>query len=132
MRVEPGRLVSKEGGPLTLDSRMVHSERACTGLAIALALGIGWVDLHTTEVTVTVVGLLTAGLLLGLLRPARPWRWAVLLAAGLPAVAILGRLLRVRTAEPIHLDPRVVLVALVFASIGCYGGAAIRRSLARA
>jgi hypothetical protein len=100
---------------------------ACAALAVAIGLGIGWLDLLTTEVSVTILALLLAGLLLGLLQPRAAWRWALLLALGLPAMAAVGKLLRVRTAEPIRLDPRVALVALAFALVGCYGGALVRR-----
>lgn len=103
----------------------------CTALAVAIGLGIGWLDLHTTEVTVTILSLLFGGFLLGLLAPNAAWRWAVLLALGLPAMALIGQLLRVRTAEPIRLDLRVALVALAFALVGCYGGVMVRRILTR-
>jgi hypothetical protein len=102
-----------------------------TALAVAVALGIGWLDLHTTEVTVTISALLLGGLVLSLLQPRAAWRWAVLLALGLPVMAAVGRLLRLRTADPIHLDPRIALVALAFALVGCYAGVAIRRLVAR-
>ena len=103
------------------------SSRYSAGLAIVLALGIGWLDLQTTEVSVTILALLASGLLLGLLQPVAAWRWAALLALGLPAVAALGKLLRMHTAEPIQLDPRIALVALAFALVGCYTGVVIRR-----
>jgi hypothetical protein len=110
---------------------MSRRDAACAALAVAIGLGIGWLDLHVTEVIVTVLALLAAGLLLGFLQPTLAWRWAVLLALGLPAMAAVGRLLRVRTAEPIHADARIALVALAFASVGCYGGALVRRMVAR-
>jgi len=103
----------------------------CTALAVAIGLGIGWLDLHTTEVLVTILSLCLAGLLLGLLQPRAAWRWAVLLALGLPLMAVLGRLLHLRTAEPIRLDPRIALLASAFALGGCYGGVAVRRIVAR-
>ena|SRR5690348_4597763 len=101
--------------------------RYSAGLAIVLALGIGWLDLQTTEVSVTILALVASGLLLGLLQPVAAWRWAALLALGLPAVSALGKLFRMHTAEPIQLDPRVALVALAFALVGCYTGVVIRR-----
>ena len=103
----------------------------CAALAVASGLGIGWLDLQVTEVVVTVAVLLLAGLFLGLLRPRAAWRWAVLLALGLPVMAALGEALDVHTAEPIRLDPRVALMALAIALIGCYGGVAARRVVAR-
>ena len=103
----------------------------CTLLAVAIGLGIGWLDLYTTEVTVTILGLLLAGLFFGLLQPTAVWRWAVLLALGLPVMAVVGHLLHVRTAEPIGLDLYIALVALVFALIGCYSGIVVRRIVGR-
>ncbi len=103
----------------------------CTVLAVALGLGIGWLDLHTTEVIVTILALLLAGLFLGLLQPRAAWRWAVLLAFGLHAMEVVGNLLRFRTSEPIRLDPRIVMVALAFALAGCYSGVVFRRIVAR-
>lgn len=96
-------------------------------LAIMIGLGIGWLDLHTTEVTVTILALLVAGGILGLLQPRGAWRWAVLLALGLPVMALIGQQLRVQTPEPIRLDPRIALVAFAFALAGCYGGVVVRR-----
>jgi MFS family permease len=113
-------------------SRTLRRSATCATLAAATGLGIGWLDLHTTEVIVTILALLLAGLLLGLLQPTAAWRWAVLLALGLPVMAAGGQLLRVRTPEPIRLDPRIVLVAMAFALLGCYSGAAVRRSGMRA
>jgi hypothetical protein len=95
-------------------------------LAIVIGLGIGYLDLYTTEVTVTIVALLLAGFVLGLLQPKAAWRWAVLLTLGLPIMEIVGQQLSLHTAELIHLDPRVTLVALVFALIGSYVGVVVR------
>lgn len=111
-------------------SRNPRQHAVSTASAVVMGLGIGWLDLHTTEVTVTILALLLSGLFLGLLQPASAWRRAVWLALGLPAVATAGRLLDVRTVEPISLDPRIVAVAFAFALIGCYGGAGLRRALA--
>ena len=84
-------------------------------LAAVLGLGIGWLDLHTTEVVVTILPLLLAGLLLGLLQPTGAWRWALLLAVGFPAMAVVARLLGLSTAEPIRLE-----------SAHCPGGYGVR------
>jgi hypothetical protein len=95
-------------------------------LAAAFGLGIGWLDLHTTEVVVTIVALLAGGTLLGLLQPKAAWRWAVLISLGLPVMAAVATLTGMHTPEPVHLDPRVWLVALGFALAGAYAGALIR------
>jgi len=97
-------------------------------LATVLGLGIGWLDLHTTEVIVTIVPLLAAGAMLGLLRPKAAWRWAVLIALGLPVMAAVAKLTGMHTAEPVQWDPRITLVALVFALLGSYAGVLVRRA----
>lgn len=98
-------------------------------VAVATALAIGWLDLQTTEVTSTVVALLLGALLLSLVQPRAAWRWAVMLALGLPLVAEAGLLLGLPSAEPIRVDPLVALVGLAFASVGCLVGVLIRAAL---
>lgn len=112
---------------------MTASERssydlACAALAAAVGLGVGWLDLHTTEVIVTLVPLLGAGIALGLLRPKAVWRWAVLIALGLPVMAGAAKLSGMQTAEPVQVDLRITLVALAFALAGSYIGALLRRA----
>lgn len=98
------------------------------GLAAVLGLGIGWLDVHTTEVIVTIVALVGAGIVLGLMRPPAAWRWGVLIAAGLLVMTVAVKLAGLQTAEPVTLDPRVTLVTLVFALGGSYAGALLRRA----
>jgi len=114
-----------------MDSWSSRQNAICTALAVAIGLGIGWLDLHTTEVVVTVLALVLAGFFLALLQPKGAWRWAVLLALGIPVMAVAGQVLRIRTAEPIQMDPRIALVALGFALVGCYSGVVVRRTLGR-
>lgn len=104
-------------------------DRVCMALAVALGLVIGWLDIHTTEVIVTITGLLSAGVLCGALRPRAPWRWAVPIALGLPLVEGIALAAHVGTAEPIRLDPRVWSVAAALGFTGCYVGALIGRLL---
>ena len=99
---------------------------ACTALAVVLALAVGWLDVHTTEVTVTILALLASGLLLGLLQPVAAWRWALALALGLPVMAAVALATGVQTAEPARLDPRIALVALAFSLAGSYAGVLVR------
>ena len=111
---------------MTAPSRFSY-DLLCGTLAAGLGLAIGWLDLHTTEVIVTIVPLLATGFVLGLIRPKAAWRWAVLIALGLPVMAAVAKLGDLRTVEPVQLDPRVALVALAFAMAGSYAGALLRR-----
>jgi hypothetical protein len=71
--------------------------------ALTLGLGIGWLNLRTTEVTVTILALLTAGLFLGWLQPSAAWRWAGLLVLGLPVMASLALWLGWRTNNDLRM-----------------------------
>ncbi len=102
---------------------------ACAALALVLGLVVGWLDLHVTEVVVTIISLLVVGLLLGIIRPSAAWRWAVLIAIGLPIMATIARVTGMQTAEPARLDVRIILVALVFALLGSYAGVFVRRTV---
>jgi hypothetical protein len=98
----------------------------CTALGVILGLVVGYLDLHVTEVIVTVVALLTSGLLLGLIQPKGTWRWALLIAIGLPIMEFVAIRTGMQTAEPARLDPLIALVALVLAFLGTYLGVFMR------
>ena len=102
---------------------------ACTAGALLLGLFVGWLDLHVTEVLVTILALMTAGSVIGFLQPIAPWRWPVLIAIGLPIMATVAIVTGMQTAEPVHPDVRIALVALAFALLGSYAGAFIRRTV---
>jgi hypothetical protein len=102
---------------------------ACAALAVVLGLVIGWLDLHVTEVVVTILALLVAGLLLGSLRPAAAWRWPILVVVGLPIMAAVAHMIGMQTAEPARLDVRITLVALAFALLGSYVGVLTRHTV---
>ena len=96
-------------------------------LAITLGIIIGWIDLQVTEVIVTILSLLIVGFLLGLLQPKSALRWAFLISVGIPIMEIIAINFRLQTAEPVQLDPFVILVILLFALIGTYVGVFIRK-----
>ena len=103
----------------------------CTILAAVLGLVVGWIDLHVTEVVITILTLLAAGLLSGMIRPAAAWRWAILIAIGIPVMAAIAVMTGMQTAEPVQADARITLVALVFALAGSYAGVLLRRIVAK-
>ncbi|HKI79676.1 MAG TPA: hypothetical protein VKA26_14140 [Ignavibacteriaceae bacterium] len=96
-------------------------------LAITSGIIIGWIDLQVTEVTVTIFSLLIAGSLFGLLQPKFAWLWALLISAGTPIMEIIAINFSLQAAEPVQLDPFVILIILLFALIGTYAGVFIRK-----
>jgi MFS family permease len=98
----------------------------CTALAVALGVVVGWIDMHVTEVIVTILALVAFGLILGLVQPAAAWRWALLIAVGLPIMELVAIKFNLQTAEPVHLELRITIVALGFSLLGAYIGVFIR------
>ena len=117
---------SSQSGNKDTPSWRSPRDLAWVTLAVVLGLAIGWLDLHVTEVVVTILALLGAGLLLGLLQPAAAWRWPVLTVIGLPIMTAIARVMDLQTAEPIRLDIRVTIVALAVALLGSYTGVLVR------
>jgi hypothetical protein len=112
-------------------SQRHYLDLTCAVLAVVSGLAIGWLDLHTTEVVVTIMALMTVGVLLGLFEPIAAWRWAVLVVIGLPLTAAVARLSDLQTAEPARVDVRIALVAFAFTMVGTYTGVFIRRAVQR-
>lgn len=95
-------------------------------LAVIAGLLIGWLDLHVTEVAVTILALLIGGLVMGLLEPAAPWRWAFFLVVGFPMMESMALVGGWQTAEPVQIDVRIWFVALAVAELGTYVGVFLR------
>lgn len=56
------------------------------GLAAALGAFAGWVDIKVGDLLLTAMVVLSANMLLGILRPAKPWRWVVIIGVFVPLV----------------------------------------------
>jgi hypothetical protein len=63
-----------------------------SALAIVFGFVAAYIDLHTSEVTVTVFVLLVFGFILGLSQANQAWRWAIILGIWVPIAQITARL----------------------------------------
>ena len=127
-------LIIKMGQVENIQQSVISSWRSprdlsCTFLAIILGFAIGWLDLQITEVLVTILALLLVGLLIGFIQPYAAWRWGILIVLGQPIMSVIARIYDLHTSEPVQLDVRIVLVALIFALLGTYIGAFLRYAL---
>src|SRR5215467_2005590 len=55
-------------------------------LAVLLGIVAGWVDIKVGDLLFTAMIVLAACMLLGFLRPRRPWRWVVIVGVFVPLV----------------------------------------------
>jgi len=81
----------------------------------------GWVDIKVQDLLFTALLVMVPCMILGALRPSRPWRWALLVGIFVPFVEFLAFLF-LRT-KPYRAQVFESLLALLPAAIGAYGGA---------
>ena len=92
--------------------------------AVVLAAVAGWSQVALQDMSLLLAAAFTLFLAVG--RPQRPWRWALVVCAGLPlaeAVAWAARL------HPERGEVMFSFVALVPAMMCAYGGALLRRAI---
>ena len=59
-------------------------------LAVVSGAAAGWLDIKVGDLLLTAMVVLAANILLGILRPRRPWRWVVLIGGFVPVVEWLA------------------------------------------
>ena len=87
----------------------------------------GWVDLKVGDLLFTALLVLAPCMLLGTVRPARPWRWVVIVGICVPIVELIGYL--VLSAKPYRAQVYESFLAFLPGIAGAYGGALMRRAI---
>ena len=119
-------MLGEQSRPVSDD---VRRDLPFLALAVVAGLALAWVYLHTDDDAFVVLPLLGATGLLGLIRPRRAWRWALLVGIWLP----LGQLFTLVTKIPLPYQNNwegvvaVLGIALVLGLVGTYAGALLRR-----
>lgn len=94
-------------------------------IGLLLGAGAGYVEVRIGDLLLTAFVVCSCTMLLGLLRPDRPWRWALLVATCIP-------LSRLFAAKVIHEYTELAQIYESFLAflpgiVGCYAGAVLRR-----
>ena len=94
--------------------------------AFALIAGAfaGWVDVKLSDLLFTALLVLAPCMLLGVLRPAKPWRWVILVSIGVPVVDFLYNFFYSQRAYGGEKFAALLVFLPGFA--GAYGGALMR------
>ena len=90
-----------------------------------LGIILGWWDMHSTEVSASVLMLLTFSFFAGYAQPKRAWLSALLLGMWIPIFGGVGRALQLIQTTPTEM--LTSLLAFAFTFSGAYGGALVRR-----
>ncbi len=90
-------------------------------LALFLGLLTAFIDQQGDDPQFTVLLLLTFGLFLGVLKPEKPWRWALLISIWVPMTSMLRVVVDAR-ADAFVRHGVIAMIALIPACIGVYAG----------
>jgi hypothetical protein len=93
-------------------------------VAVLFGVFAGWIDLKVGELLFTALLVVAPCMLLGALRPKRPWRWVLLVAGCVPVAELLGYV--VMTQKPYRAQIYESFLAFLPGFAGAYGGALLR------
>lgn len=94
-------------------------------LAAMCGISTGWADVATNDLLFTALLVLSSCILLGLLRPANPWRWVVTVGVFIPLTELAAYV--VLTVKPSRAQIYGSFLAFLPGIAGSYGGSFMRR-----
>ena len=105
----------------------ISTDRFVYALGVLLGLVAGFLDVKFGDLLLTALFVLVSTMLLGALRPSRPWRWTLLVAVFVPVVQIVAYLLL--TEKPYRAQIYESFLGFLTGIAGAYGGSIARRGL---
>jgi hypothetical protein len=96
-------------------------------LGAVLGIGAGVLDVKAGDLLLTTLFVLVSTMLLGALRPQRPWRWILLVAVLVPVLQLLAYLFL--TEKPYPAQIYESFLGFLTGIAGAYGGSVLRRLL---
>jgi hypothetical protein len=93
-------------------------------LAALCGIGTGWADVAINDLLFTALLVLSAGILLGLLRPRWPWRWVVVVGVFIPLAELAAY--EILTVKPTRAQIYASFLAFLPGIAGAYGGSFMR------
>jgi len=93
--------------------------------AVALGACAGALDVKVGDLLFTALVVLASTMLLGAIRPQRPWRWTITVAAVVPVMQLLAYAFL--TEKPYRAQIYESFLGFLTGIVGAYGGAIGRR-----
>jgi hypothetical protein len=90
-------------------------------LAAACGIFAGWIDIKVGDLLFTAMIVLASCMLLGFVRPARPWRWVVVIGVFVPLIEWLAYVFLLQRPERAQIYE--AFLAFLPGIAGAYGGA---------
>src|ERR1700691_5552652 len=93
-------------------------------LAALAGIGTGWADVAVNDLLFTALLVLTACMLLGLLRPRWPWRWVIVVGIFIPLAELAAYV--ILSVKPTRAQVYGSFLAALPGIAGAYGGSLMR------
>jgi hypothetical protein len=101
------------------------SDIAIYVLGSLLGISAGFIDIKIGDLLFTALIVLISTLILGMLRPLRPWRWTLVIASFVPVLQLLAYLLL--TQKPSRAQIYESFLCFLAGIAGSYGGSVAHR-----
>lgn len=95
--------------------------------AVFAGMFAGWIDIKVGDLLLTALVVVAPCMVLGLMRPRRPWRWVVIVGLIIPIAELMGYFLL--TYKPSRAQVYESLLAFLPAIAGAYGGAMLQQAI---
>ena len=95
--------------------------------AVFAGVFAGWIDIKVGDLLFTALLVLAPCMLLGIMRPARAWRWVAIVAVCVPVAEVIGYLVLKQKMDRAHVYESFLAFLPGFA--GSYGGAMLRQAV---
>jgi len=109
------------------DHNTHHPDAVIYILGAVLGLCAGALDVRIGDLLLTALFVLASTMLLGALRPERPWRWVIVVGVFVPILQMLAYLFL--TEKPYRAQIYESFLGFLTGLVGAYGGAVARRVL---
>lgn len=96
-------------------------------LSAGLGIAAGVLDVKIGDLLLTALFVLSSTLLLGMLRPERPWRWILMVGFFVPLMQLLAYVFL--TVKPYPAQIYESCLGFLTGIAGAYGGAVVRRQM---
>jgi cell division protein FtsW (lipid II flippase) len=110
-----------------LEDKSQMKDSVIYALAIVLGIFAGVLDVKIGDLLLTALFVLASTMLLGILRPERPWRWILLVATFVPLLQVLAYLFL--TEKPYRAQIYEAFLGFLTGTAGAYAGSTGRRAL---
>ena len=97
------------------------------GFAALCGIGAGWADVAINDLLFTALLVLSACIVLGLMRPRWPWRWVLVVGVCIPLTEVAAYV--ILTVKPTRAQVYGSYLAFLPGIAGAYGGSIVRRAV---